>query len=126
MERATKKDENGYYLSGDGIWSDRGTPEKFRGEYVDRFAAFEDAGIDLEDLDRVKEIMDADREGRVRIARVPPSKDRCCGNCVRFCRITGTRSGSCSLRGRGEQIPFRTFQSRKACKEFQRRTEEHG
>lgn len=31
MERATQKDERGYYLVGDGIYSDEGTPEKFRG-----------------------------------------------------------------------------------------------
>ena len=36
MERATQKDERGYYLVGDGIYSDEGTPEKFRGDDVDR------------------------------------------------------------------------------------------
>lgn len=31
MERVTQKNERGYYLLGDGIYSDWGVPEKFRG-----------------------------------------------------------------------------------------------
>ena len=46
MERATQKDERGYYLVGDGIYSDEGTPEKFRGDDVDRLAAYEDTGLE--------------------------------------------------------------------------------
>ena len=55
MERVTQKDERGYYLTGDGIYSDWGTPEKFRGDDVDRLAAIEDILGDEYDLDRLKE-----------------------------------------------------------------------
>lgn len=93
MERATQKDERGYYLVGDGIYSDEGTPEKFRGDDVDRLAAYEDTGLEPCDysamahaleqaeraredltemirqigatgLDRLRELAQADNEGR--------------------------------------------------------------
>lgn len=84
MERATQKDERGYYLVGDGIYSDEGTPEKFRGDDVDRLAAYEDTGLEPEDFkrtftedaplkltgqllgvtpDRLRELAQADKEG---------------------------------------------------------------
>ena len=50
MERATQKDERGYYLVGDGIYSDEGTPEKFRGDDVDRLAAYEGTGLEPEEI----------------------------------------------------------------------------
>lgn len=67
MNRLTLKDENGWYLTGDGIYSDWGVPEKFRGEDIDRLAAIEDIlcdGTDEYDLDRLRELAEADREGR--------------------------------------------------------------
>lgn len=98
MERATQKDERGYYLVGDGIYSDEGTPEKFRGDDVDRLAAYEDTGLEPCDysamahaleqaeraredltemirqigatgLDRLRELAQADREGRCFVFR---------------------------------------------------------
>ena len=69
MKRLTQKDENGYYLTGDGIYSDWGAPEKFRGEDIDHFAAIEDVlGEDYE-LGRLKELFDIDRA-----SGVPPCK----------------------------------------------------
>ncbi len=94
MERATQKDERGYYLVGDGIYSDEGTPEKFRGDDVDRLAAYEDTGLEPCDysamahaleqaeraredltemirqigatgLDRLRELAQADQEGKI-------------------------------------------------------------
>ena len=56
MKRLTQKDDSGYYLTGDGIYSDWGVPEKFRGEDVDRLAAIEDILCDGEndyDLERL-------------------------------------------------------------------------
>ena len=50
MERYTKKDGDGYYLIGDGIYSDWGVPEKFRGDVVDRLAAYEDTGLEPKDI----------------------------------------------------------------------------
>lgn len=54
MERATQRDERGYYLTGDGIYSDWGVPEKFRGEDIDRLAAYEDAGLEPEEIIEMK------------------------------------------------------------------------
>ena len=64
MERVTQKDERGYYLVGDGIYSDWGVPEKFRGDDVDRLASIEDILGDEYDLDRLKELLEVNREGR--------------------------------------------------------------
>ena len=64
MKRLTQKDENGFYLTGDGIYSDWGVPEKFRGEDIDRLAAIEGILGDVYDLDRLRELAEADREGR--------------------------------------------------------------
>lgn len=86
MERVTQKDERGYYLTGDGIYSDWGTPEKFRGDDVDRLAAYEETGLEPEEIEllakqrdlyvdacgelplkRIRELAQADREGRCAI-----------------------------------------------------------
>lgn len=86
-------------------------------------------------LDRLRVLMEADRDGLVRIARRPPLENECCGNCGHFQRITGTRRGDCTVQGyiknrlgqedrsRGRFTPF---QSRKACRQFQRRTDDDG
>ena len=57
MERLTQRDERGWYLTGDGIYSDCGTPEKFRGEDIDRLAAIEDIlgdEYELNDLEKAQ------------------------------------------------------------------------
>lgn len=85
MERATQRDELGYYLVGDAIYGDCGVPEKFRGDDVDRLAAYENTGMEPEDFkraftedallkltgqllgvtpDRLRELAQADKEGR--------------------------------------------------------------
>lgn len=85
MERATQRDELGYYLVGDAIYGDCGVPEKFRGDDVDRLAAYENTGMEPEDFkraftedallkltgqllgitpDRLRELIQADNEGR--------------------------------------------------------------
>ena len=96
---------------------------------IDRLATIEDIlGPDY-DLDRLRALMKADREGLVRIARRPPLEDECCGNCGHFRRITGTARGDCAVReytGKPWRGKFTPCQSRKACRQFQRRTEEHG
>ena len=75
MKRLTLKDENGYYLTGDGIYSDWGVPEKFRGEDIDRLAAYEDILGDEYDLDRLRELAEAEREGR-RVVLDGKSRDK--------------------------------------------------
>ena len=94
MERATQRDELGYYLVGDAIYGDCGVPEKFRGDDVDRLAAYENTGMEPEDFkraftedallkltgqllgvtpDRLRELAQADREG---LCGIPPVKLR--------------------------------------------------
>ena len=65
VERVTKKDADGhYYMSGDGIFSDWGVPEKFKGEDVDAVGTIEDILGDTYDLDRLRELVEADSDGR--------------------------------------------------------------
>ena len=64
MKRLTKKDDRGYYLTGDGIYSDWGVPEKFRGEDIDGIATIENILGDDYELDRLRELVEADKEGR--------------------------------------------------------------
>ena len=62
MKRLTQKDDNGYYLTGDGIYSDSGYTAKFRGEDDVRRADNEDILGDDYDLDKLEELVEADRE----------------------------------------------------------------
>ena len=71
MKRLTQKDDNGYYLTGDGIYSDWGVPEKFRGEDIDRLAAIEDILGDEYNLDRLRELVEAEKEDRYIIMKEP-------------------------------------------------------
>ena len=64
MKRLTQKDESGWYLTGDGIYSDWSVPEKFRGEDIDHLAAIEDILGDEYDLDELKEVVQSKRKGR--------------------------------------------------------------
>lgn len=80
-------------------------------------------------LDRLRVLMEADRDGLVRIARRPPLENECCGNCGHFQRITGTARGDCAVReytGKPWRGKFTPCQSRKACRQFQRRTDDDG
>ena len=100
MGRVTQKDERGYYLVGDGIYSDWGTPEKFRGDDVDRLAAYEETGLEPEEIeqlkgeafglrvdkqeleqyralgpiDRLRELAQADKEGRCVVLPAKPDQ----------------------------------------------------
>lgn len=49
MKRMTQKDENGYYLKGD-----LGMPKKLYGHSVNRLAAYENTGIDPEEIEKIK------------------------------------------------------------------------
>lgn len=80
------------------------------------------------DLDRLRELVEADRAGRVKI--LSSTTGMTCGACEHFKRIPGTCRGKCSERPycrdkygytderRGEFMPA---QSRIACKMFDRR-----
>ena len=72
MERVTQKDERGYYLVGDGIYSDWGVPEKFRGDDVDRLASYEDTGLEPEAVELLAKQRDlyADACGGLSLKRI--------------------------------------------------------
>lgn len=75
VERVTKKDADGhYYMSGDGIFSDWGVPEKFEGEDVDAVGTIEDILGDTYDLDRLRELVEADSDGRCMVLPFLPPK----------------------------------------------------
>ena len=122
MERLTAKNKHGKPIIKD--W-----PNYMEFDIINRLAAIEDILGDDYDLDRLRELMEADRDGRVRIARRPPLESECCGNCGHFQRITGTARGDCAVReytGKPWRGKFTPCQSRKACRQFQRRTDDDG
>lgn len=87
-----------------------------------RLAAIEDILGDDYDLDRLRELVDADRDGRCKITSVV--KGEKCGTCRNFCRITGTRRGNCKVRPfierrwEAQKIKFEPSQSRAACRQY--------
>lgn len=81
-------------------------------------------------IDRLQELAEADRDGRIRI--MPKSEDATCGSCDHFKRIAGTRRGTCDIRpfpankwgcAQPERGTFEPSQSRKCCKQYSRREE---
>lgn len=51
MERYTQRDRDGKaVIRGDSVYSDWGVPEGFRGDAIDRLAAYEDTGVEPEDF----------------------------------------------------------------------------
>lgn len=75
--------------------------------------------------DRLRELVETDREGRIKILPKPGANT--CGSCGHFHRIAGTSCGTCDEQAyykshRGEIDPGRgTFspsQSRKACRKY--------
>lgn len=94
------------------------------GQKNNRLADIEDILGDNYDLDRLKELVEADREGRIKI--LPKSTENTCGTCKNFLRIEGTKRGRCKLKplvnsqyGMRYNIPFEPSQSRKACKNYE-------
>lgn len=129
MERITQKDEYGYYLVGDGIYSDWGVPEKFRGDDIDRLATYEDTGLEPEEIEllakqrdlyvdacgelplkRIRELAQAELAGRIMLRSAGAGKK--CGSCVHWHRISETKRGTCDVRQwernrRGHMEPWR-------------------
>ena len=100
-------------------------------EVRDRLSSTEDILGDDYDLDRLRELVEADREGRVRF--VSKVSGDVCGTCKHFERFSGRKMGACGVkkfvsdrRGREDRTKeFVTSQSRKACKRYEQR-EEYG
>lgn len=65
-------------------------------------------------MDHLRELVQADREGRVKI--LAPAMLATCGSCTSFRRTPGTASGICEKR---EQ--FKVFQKRPCCKMYKAR-----
>ena len=94
-----------------------------------RLKKIEDILGDEYDLDELKEMVQAKREGRVRIIAGPKPREAVCGNCGNFIRNPGTRTGVCRVQSfyrdqHGKEEPrrgiFSPSQSRKACRKFVR------
>lgn len=115
---------------------------------IDRLAAYEETGLDPEEVDHVKlalmgkaiaeikefdgvpidhlrDLLQAEKDGLVRI--LPKGEDGTCGGCGHFKRIPGKRCGTCEVRPnytdrRGSiEVHRGTFtpsQSRKCCKQY--------
>lgn len=87
-------------------------------------AAFSD---DLSKAERILELMQADKEGRLKIVPRAP-KGAVCGSCVHFDRETGTAHGFCKTQTQmrvsaefpsGRTEPRYVTQSRLACKGYE-------
>ena len=75
--------------------------------------------------DRIRELVEADREGRCWI--IPKCEGKICGACGHFQRIPGTRRGKCDVRpyanskwrgSGGDKREFEPSQSHIACNQF--------
>ena len=89
MKRLTQKDENGWYLTGDGIYGDQGVPEKFRGEDIDHIAAIKDILGDEYELAQIGKVIH-------------------CKDCVHMW-AEAEFPGECYCRMLGEVVPFDGF-----------------
>lgn len=128
MERLTDEIaviEPGTYLVSDDLLDDvpeiRNVSKK---ELYYRLGLIENVLGKNYDLDHLRELIEADREGRVKI--LPESTENTCGTCENFLRIEGTKRGHCKLKplvnsqyGMRYNIPFEPSQSRKACKNYE-------
>lgn len=93
-------------------------------EIVDRMGQIEDILGDTYDLDRLRELVEADKAGHVKI--IPEYVGKACGTCGHFHRVTGTRHGTCDVKpyaksryGTPYPGPFEPSQSRIACKQYE-------
>lgn len=61
-----------------------------------RLKAYEDIAELCGGLDRLRELAEADKDGRIRI--IPESQNETCGHCYNFEREPGTKHGTCAKR----------------------------
>ena len=94
-------------------------------ELAERLAAIEDILGDDYDLDRLRELVEAEQEGRVRF--VPKVSGAVCGTCKHFERFSGRKMGTCGVkkyasdrhRREDKSRAFVTSQANKACKRYE-------
>ncbi len=114
MERLTElhfKKTDGFYMK----CSEHCCKEDFSCEdckefekLVDRLGTIENILGDDYDIDRLRELAQADKEGRIRI--LSAGKGKSCGTCANFQPVPGHKCGDCKARKY-----FRASQSRRAC-----------
>ena len=104
-----KSDPNGAYDILD-IAKHQGEPEfdEILKNVSLRLAGIENILGDDYDIDRLRELVQADKEGRIRI--LSAGKGKSCGTCPNFQPVPGHKCGDCKARKY-----FRASQSRKAC-----------
>lgn len=113
MERMTKKEQlAGYtvnYIGEDDCFDVWSVPKKFMGNAVDRLAAIEDILGNEYDLDRLLELVQADREGRCVML---PAKTvfeltwDAGPNCNMICPLSIDGKGQCDFCDYGEQFIY--------------------
>lgn len=87
-----------------------------------RLKRIEDVLGDVYDFDRLIELVESDKAGRVKI--IPEYTEKACGDCAHFMRIKGTCHGECEIkpftprRNMSDRTTFEPAQSRKACKQY--------
>lgn len=128
MERLTEKHykaSDGYHMECSEICYEGSCDScDLFAEFIDRMGQIEDILGDTYDLDRLQELVKADRDGRIKI--IPEYVGKACGSCGHFQRIAGTRRGTCEVKPcatsrRGTpwpDFPFEPSQSRTACKQW--------
>ena len=63
--RLVKRDAQGFYMDGDGIWCEQdGASEKFRGEDIDWFGAIEEALGDTCSPEQIRALVQGHQQGR--------------------------------------------------------------
>ncbi|MDY2656406.1 MAG: hypothetical protein SOV75_05255 [Candidatus Limiplasma sp.] len=94
MERLTKREllggHNIAYASGDDCFDVWSVPKKFMGNAIDRLAYIEDILGDNYDLSRLRDLVQADRDGRCVVlsepmspmVQIPGDTDVYCPNCA--------------------------------------------
>lgn len=132
MERLTDHENEHYNQPGCNSCSDyRWRSCKKSGEIDDciqrltwlRLLDIEDILGDDYDLDRLRELVKADQEGRCKI--IPEFNGKKCGSCRHFKRISGTMRGTCKVRPLvvsrwgGKQLKFEPNQSHLACSKYE-------
>lgn len=118
MKRLTSK--RGWNEAGKDLSNEWGYSHIWR-----RLKQVEDILGDDYDLDQLRELVEADKQGRIKI--IPECVGKSCGTCNHFHRVAGTRRGTCDVKPYATsrygtpwpgEIPFEPSQSRIACKQY--------